>query len=66
MSDSDRIDRLEALVETMVNTVTRFHDEFVELARTNAAEHAEYRQDVARLYAAFSDHYRDSHGGGTP
>lgn len=67
--DSDRLDRLEAVVGRLVDTVARFHDEFVEiarelrdLARTNAADHAEYRQDVDRLYRAWPDHLRDSHG----
>lgn len=77
MSD-DRIDRLEGLIETLVTTITRGHDDLVQLARINAAEHAEfrremarfavehreYRADIKRLYDAWPDHLRDSHDGG--
>lgn len=74
MSD-DRLDRLERMIETLVDTVQRGHNEslrisreLAELARTNAVEHTEFRRairensdDIKRLYQAFSDHYRE-HG----
>lgn len=76
MSNDDRLDRLEAMIETLVTTVTGVHNDLLDIARTNAADHtefrqimrrsaaeqAEYRQDIRRLYQAFSDHYRE-HGG---
>ena len=65
MTNDDRFDRIEAMIETLVETTTRVHNDLLDLARANAAEHAEYRQDIARLYRAFSDHYRDAHGGQT-
>lgn len=63
MSD-DRIDRLAAVVDKLTTTVGLIHDDLLELARTNAAEHAEYRQDIRRLYSAFTEHYRE-HGSET-
>ena len=63
MTGDDRLDRLEAMIETLVTTTTSIHNDFLALARTNAAEHAEYRQDIDRLYRAWPEHLRDSHGG---
>lgn len=60
--DDGLFGRLERMIESLVNTMERDHNELVELARTNAAEHAEYRADIRRLYEAFSDHHREGHG----
>lgn len=68
MSNDDRLDRLERLVETMVATTTTIHNDLLALARENKAEHAQYRKDIRaaqddikRLYQAFSDHHREGH-----
>lgn len=61
MSD-DRLDRLERMIETLVATTTGIHNDLLALAQENKAEHAEYRQDIERLYRAFSDHHREGHG----
>ena len=60
--NDDRLDRLERMIETLVTTTAGIHNDLLKLARENAAEHAEYRQDIARLYQAFSEHYRNGHG----
>lgn len=61
MSD-DRLDRLERMIEKLVTTTASIHNDLLTLASENKAQHAEYRQDIRRLYQAFSDHYRE-HGG---
>ncbi len=66
MSNDDRFERLEGMIETLVITTTGIHNDLLELARANAAEHAEFRQDIRRLFQAFSDHYRDGHSDQTP
>lgn len=64
----DRLDRLERMMETLVATVARGHDEnladhaeFRAVMRQNAADHAEYRADIERLYQAWPDHFREGH-----
>ena len=61
MSD-DRFDRLERMIETLVVTTTGIHNDLLALAQENKAEHAEYRQDIKRLYDAWPEHFREGHG----
>ena len=54
--------QLAANVDELTDDIDKLTIALGDLAQRNATEHAEYRADIERLYASFSDHLRNGHG----
>jgi hypothetical protein len=62
--DDDRLDRLVDIVMHIADSVEQLTgrvNALVLLAERHEVQHADYRADIERLYASFSEHLRDGH-----